>query len=288
MSKMIDLGVCILFYNKLDQTKECIKSFLPSKVPIYILNNGSTEENTLNMESYINEFPHIKMYSDGKNFGVGPGRNYLLKQTNHSWLFFVDNDITIKTENWLENLAKHISYSCGIDAFIPRIFNLRENVFTIKCDLYIDNAELKIVEASSDYTNWFMGGGSIVNRSVYNKFGYYDEHMKVGFEDYEFALRGIKSNNQIVAKNIFDITLDHDHRFSPKVEDKESSKVRYSYELQRKSEERLQELYGVRFTDYKDWLISQKMQITSKHYNKFQVYLFIKRKIKRVYEKVTN
>lgn len=37
----VNLAVCTLFYEKLDQTIECIQSFLPPGVNIYVLNNGS-------------------------------------------------------------------------------------------------------------------------------------------------------------------------------------------------------------------------------------------------------
>lgn len=38
------VAVLVLFFNKLDQTKDCIRSFIPSGQMIYVLNNGSAED----------------------------------------------------------------------------------------------------------------------------------------------------------------------------------------------------------------------------------------------------
>ena len=41
-----DIAIQILFHEKVEQTIECIKSFIPSGKNIYILNNGSSKEST--------------------------------------------------------------------------------------------------------------------------------------------------------------------------------------------------------------------------------------------------
>ena len=45
------VAVLIIFFNKLDQTIECIESFIPSQQPIYVLNNGS-DKKLWNARSY--------------------------------------------------------------------------------------------------------------------------------------------------------------------------------------------------------------------------------------------
>lgn len=278
----LDLGICILFFNKAEQTIECIESFLPSGVPIYLVNNGSNEESTKKMNNYLKFRSNVTMYNPGKNLGVGPGRNYMITRNNHEWMFFVDNDITVKSKNWLYNIERHIRHSRDIDAFIPRVWNLREGNHTMVCNLEIVDSELKVVPSSSDFTNWMMGGCSIVNKKVFVKFGLYDELIKVGFEDYEFALRGIVRDAPPIVKNIYDIELVHDHRYSKVKIDKESTYLRYDLEMQNASAQRIWDLYKVRFSNYEDWLKEQTLQINSRYYNVLKFVFVFKRFMRNV------
>ena len=96
--KKIDLAVCILFYEKLDQTIECIQRFLPSGVNIYILNNGSSPVSRNSLGTFCNGYKQIKIFDSNANLGVAVGRNFLITHTTEEWLLFVDNDIIIRPQ----------------------------------------------------------------------------------------------------------------------------------------------------------------------------------------------
>jgi len=85
----IDLAACISFYEKLDQTKECIRTILPSGVNIYILNNGSSLSAQQALEMFCDGYKQIKILNSDFNLGVGVGKNYLVTHTTEEWLFFV-------------------------------------------------------------------------------------------------------------------------------------------------------------------------------------------------------
>jgi len=260
----IDLAVCILFYEKLDQTIECIQSFLPSGVNIYILNNDSSSSARQALERFCDNYKQIKIFDSDVNLGVGVGRNYLATHTTEEWLLFVDSDITIKTPDWLQKFAQHVLRYPDIEVFIPRLFNIHENRYVSYCSFRIRGWKIHGVEIINDLTNTFPGGASFINRRLFDRLGLYDDKMFVGFEDYELCIRGIRLGNPVKARLIHDIELVHDHRQAKKSEDKKAVLTRYDVRLHEASSNRITEKHNILFgSDWKNWVINQ-VEITIK------------------------
>lgn len=241
-----DLAVCILFYEKLEQTIECIQSFLPSGASIYILNNGSSCSARDEIGKFCDKYKQIKIFDSDKNLGVGVGRNYLINHTNEEWLLFVDSDITMRNSDWVQRFAHHVSQCSDIEVFIPILFNVQENCYSSYAPFRIvgDNVirDKKIV---NDLTNSFPGGASFVNRKLFEQLGLYDDKMFVGLEDYEFCIRGICLGKSVKACLIHDIELVHDHRHTKKTEDKKALLARYDINLIEASYNRIVEKYNL-------------------------------------------
>ncbi len=264
----IDLAVYILFHEKLDQTIESIQSFLPSGVNIYILNNGSSPSARQALGQFCNNYKQIKIFDSDVNLGVGVGRNYLVTHTTEEWLLFVDNDITVKTSDWLQNFAQYLLQYPDIEAFIPRLFNIYENRYVSYCAFRI-RGEIQGVEIINDLTNTFPGGASFINRKLFDRLGLYDDKMFVGFEDYELCIRGIRLGNPVKARLIHDIELVHDHRQAKKSEDKNAVLTRYDVRLIEASSNRITEKHNIIFgNDWKNWVTNQ-VEITLKKNDTF-------------------
>jgi len=111
-----------------------------------------------------------------------------------------------------------------------------------------------------------------VSRKLFDRLGMYDEEMFVGFEDFEFSLRGLKSGQPIKALKIADLVLKHDHRPVVTDEDKRAVRVRYSEERQLQSYQRMKTKHGVKFTDdWTKWLVGQREQLLGGRVDKFRV-----------------
>lgn len=252
---MIDsnIAVCILFYEKAEQTIKCISSFLSSGVPIYVLNNGSSQPATNILNEFCALHEQIKIMDSAVNLGIGGGRNRLITETREEWLFFVDNDITIKTHDWLDKIKQHIKINDSIEAFIPRQYNVHENRYAILDALTLINGRVGYKETTDSVTNWFPGGAAFVRRQLFNRLGLYDDQIFVSLEDYELAIRGIRERHPVNAKLMNDIVLFHDHKCVTADNDRNAVLVRYDIRSLGKSYEHIKKKHNVKFRH--DWIM---------------------------------
>lgn len=259
------IAVCIVFLNKAEQTVETIDSFARSGLPVYVLNNGSAATATEAVKGHCLTYPNVKYLESRENVGCGGGRNILAKQAEEEWLFFVDNDITISGDFWVENLQKHISHSRDIDAFVPRIRNTWDNTWVRPVRLMIQDGKALFLDLSSEFTNVFPGGGSVLNRMTLERLGYYDAEL-MAFEDFEVALRAIVNGRELCVKHIQDIELLHDHRVVHTLEDNQAVRIRYDIDRVGKAHDKVERIYGVSFDkNYAEWLQQQIKDMTEPH-----------------------
>ncbi len=259
----VDLAIMILFHEKVEQTIECLKSFIPSGQKIYVLNNGSSKESVYQLKKFCEEYPQIKILDAGKNLGVGVGRNYLLQNTQEEWSFFVDNDIYVTKNNWLQNFIIHLRNNPDVEVFIPRLFNLHENNYVTYHALEFSDGRINYLLTEDGKLNNFPGGASIINRKLFKRLGFYDNRMFVGLEDFEFVIRGLLNNTPIKAKLVDDIELVHDHRKINKAVDKNAVLVRYNENSIQNSFDRMQSKYpnlNIQH-EWRNWVKEQKISL---------------------------
>lgn len=244
-----NIAIYLLFYEKVDQTIECIKSFLPSGFKIYVMNNNSSDFSRAELGEFCSDYEQVTIFDSETNLGVGVGRNYLIEHTTEKWMFFVDNDITVKTPDWFEKFIKHKTENPDIEVFIPRLYNLHQSSYNNLKPFKIVNNTVYFINTNDSLINSFPGGCSIIDRELFNRIGSYDKEMFIGQEDFEMAIRAILINQPIRAKLIDDIELVHDHRTVTKEEDKTAVKVRYDIDAVENSNKRIYEKYGIIFKD---------------------------------------
>lgn len=257
------VDILILFFNKVDQTISCINSFLPSGQDIYVLNNGSdaTQLKKLQQIFKSNELVHI--LDAGKNLGVSGGRNYLIHQTEASWIFLVDNDITIlQQSDWVGIFNKFIYSNPEVKIVSPILYNVHEQAYSPQLRVNLDNKRMQIVTGNFQVSNSFPGGASIIHRSVFDTYGYFDEMMFVGFEDYEFALRAMLSEKGPLEVHALEtIELIHDHQFQKNSKDKKAVRMRYSEEKMKASYDCLVSKYGIDFEHEWRWWTNKQVAV---------------------------
>lgn len=262
--KKASISVCILFYNKIDQTIECIESFTPSRIPIYVLNNASTPENRESLEILNKKYKQLTIIDSEINLGVSKGRNRLIRETTEDWLFFVDNDIVVKQKyTWPYRFLLAMKSEVDADAYMPLLFNKHENRIVDHRYLAIENGYTVVIDPPQQYTNIFPGGASIISRDYFNKIGLYAEEMFVGYEDFEMTLRALRKRQLVKAVKWHSVFLVHDHRYSSNVEDAESAAVRYSENKISISEKYVADTYNVKFHgDWRGWAREQESLLT--------------------------
>lgn len=254
-----DIGVMILFHEKVEQTIECVKSVLPANVNIYILNNNSSAASRNRLGQFCKDYQRINIFDSEVNLGVGVGRNYLLSHTTERWLLFMDNDIIVNTDDWFEKINSYIDRYTDIEAFIPRLFNIHENSYVSYNKLTIENKKVYHQPLTGEFTNVFFGGASFVSRNLFERLGFYDDKIFIELEDFEFAIRGIYHNSPVRAMLISDIELVHDHRKVSAVHDKKAVLNRYNMSNGEKSLNRIAEKYKdlVFVHEWRPWVSAQ-------------------------------
>lgn len=259
------VDVLILFFNKVDQTIECISSFLPSGQHIYVLNNGSGEEQLKKLKQYFQDEQQVHILDAGKNLGVSGGRNFLIQHTTAQWLLSVDNDIFIKPiQKWIELFEQFLIQHSDAKVICPQIFNVHEQAYSKQLLVKLANNEVSIETGDYTITNCFPGGASIIHRSIFETYGFFDEEMFVGFEDYEFAIRAMLSEHgELKAYHMSKIEFIHDHQFQKSSSDKEAVRQRYNEDKLKASYQRLVSKFNIVFEhDWQWWTRKQVEDMT--------------------------
>lgn len=259
------IAILIVFFNKAGQTIDCIKSFLPSDVPVYVFNNGSDKHQWLLIRNTFKNNPQVNFFSAYKNSGPAVARNELIKRSTEDWLFFADNDITVENKNWYGEFEK-IVLANHPDVICPVLFNIHENEFA-KHPKFILNDDGSIeLDYNSYNSNYFPSGASIVNRKIFDEFGMFDDRLH-GFEDYEYAIRLLKSGKKISIVEVGNIRLNHAHIFQKAKKDKLAAKERYDMERLEKSFGWIEKKHQVTFDhNWQWWTNKQRNDMTNKNH----------------------
>ncbi len=259
------IAVFILFFNKLEETKRCIESFLPSGVVVHILNNGSDPALWRKLRTKFSAFRQCKFYEVETNRGPAQGRNFLIDATGEEWIFLVDNDITLKqTNTWMETFEKLVAANPAVNVICPELYNVHECQVAKHPRFQINGNRVLLNYTSSAAANYFPSGAAIVKRDVFSRFKLFD-HDLFAFEDYEFAIRVLKHGDRSL--NILDtseITLVHNHRFQKKAIDKRAVRERYNEVKLDQSFMWIQHKHNVVFEhDWRWWTRKQVKEMTS-------------------------
>lgn len=272
-----NLAVCVLFFEKLDQTIECIQSFLHPGINIYILNNGSSISTSEKLKNIYNSYKQIKFFDSRINLGVAGGRNYLIDHTSEEWLLFVDSDIVVNTPDWLQKLRHYIVSYPEVEAFVPKIYKYPENKYATRWSIKIEENRIILDKNIEErLTNCFPGGASLINRNLFTRLGRYDDKMFTGFEDFEICIRAIYSKNPVKAQKIQDVELVHKHLPVDNRRDKNAVLARYDFNKLQLSYNRIVEKYNLFFDDsWKEYANTQINQILRK--NSFSIKKLLRR-----------
>ena len=223
----------------------------------------------------------VIFFHSEENLGPAKGRNKLISCTREEWLFFIDNDITIKPEKeWRSVFLRFVKENPSVQVICPALFNVHENSFCVHPKFNLNGDEVSLLYSQNSVTNYFPSGASIVKRTIFEKYGLFDDDL-FAFEDYEFAVRlACISPNELQSYSLDEITLIHDHRFQKNSIDKNAVKERYNKEKLRQSFLLMTEKNGVRMNH--DWEWWSKKQIDDM--TKTKKGAIIKRAIRKVFK----
>ena len=272
------IAVCIIFFEKVEQTIECISSAITNQVNVYVLNNNSTVAATILIKAKFKDFDNVIFFESPINLGPAKGRNFLIENCSEQWLFFLDNDIVIKTKNWYQHAINFTETHKDVEVFIPKLFNVHENSWANFHEYKLVDNLIQGNIAKAKQTNCFPGGASIVNKSLFLRLGNYSNNITV-LEDYEFSIRGIMTSFPINALLIHNIELIHTHKYSKIKSDIKATKIRYAKEQYTLAEKYIEQKYNVVFNSgWSIWVHAQlELMVYKSVFKKIKNYLLIYR-----------
>lgn len=248
-----DLEVCVIFFNKAEQTIECLASLRDARVSTVVLDNGSAPAARDAVLRATAAFERVRFVDAGENLGCARGRNRLLAETNAPWLLFVDNDITIVTPDWLERFRAHARKQPDAEVLAPQMYNVHHGSYQTHFNVVFGDTRAWL-EPSDDaeLTNLFPGGASFIRRSLFDRLGHYDAEME-GFEDWDLAFGAARAGDPVRCRWIADIELRHEHRRAQAMEDRDSVWIRYPEDGPARLRARILERHGVVFDAERRW-----------------------------------
>lgn len=193
------LGVLILNWNGLSDTRECLNSLLPAPdwSVIYVVDNGSRDDSVKTLKSEFGS--QIKLIETGANLLFAGGNNFGINvalQEGCDAILLLNNDTILEAET-LPNLLI-AAYRNPDKLLCPKILyaserdklwyaggiwkggriahrGIREN----------DNGQYDVEQV----TDWGTGCALWIPRSVIEKNGVLDDEFKLYYEDVEYCLR---------------------------------------------------------------------------------------------------
>jgi glycosyltransferase involved in cell wall biosynthesis len=172
------LSVVIPYYNMGKYIRECVESVKACTWPdveILIVNDGSTETESLELLKQMEQIKGVKVLSK-PNEGLADTRNYGALNASGDWLAFLDADDKVAPDYYEKTL---------------KVLKQYENVFFAGCFVqYFSESQRKWMTYTpqppySLVHNPVNSSGLVYKRAAFLKAGLNDKKVDYGLEDYE-------------------------------------------------------------------------------------------------------
>lgn len=201
------ISVVIPIYNTASYLRQCIESILKQTYKdfeILLVDDGSTDTSKDICLEYQSKYDNIR-YLYKENSGVSSTRNYGIDNAKGRWIFFIDSDDFLLSDNVFEILIDVVNED---ETNIP-VFNFRyiyddKEKDGSKFDLSsINDKEIIMNIVSGRQSKSFFGQmfraswGKMFDKEILDKYNIrFDEKMYIG-EDAIFLLDYFKVNNNL-------------------------------------------------------------------------------------------
>lgn len=209
---------------------------------IIIVENNSVEKETfVYYETLKNRYPNVRILTWKKEFNYSAINNFAVREAQGEYLLFLNNDVEIITENWLEEMLQLCQQKdvgmVGAKLYYPDdtiqhagvVVGLGGVAAHVLCKLPRDAegymGRLRCVQEISAVTAACM----MVKTSVFKAVGGFDEELKVAFNDIDLCMKVRKYGVKIVFTPYAE--LYHYESKSRGMEDTPEKQLRFSREV---------------------------------------------------------
>ena len=215
---------------------------------IILIENGSTEKELFDYYETLKADSRVRILYWDKGFNFSAINNYGVREAKGDYLLFLNNDIEIKTPDWLEEMLSNFQRNEGIGAVgvrllypdttiqhagvIIRLGGIAGHAFSrMDCENtgYFGRAVIK-----QDLTA-VTAACMMTSREVFSKVGGFEETLAVAFNDVDLCLKIRKAGYRIIydpeVTHIHYESLSRGHETdSPEKQKRFDSEKRYMYD----------------------------------------------------------
>lgn len=187
------ISIIIPCYNQAEFLNECLQSVLDQTFQNWeciIINDGSSDNTEEIATNWVEKDPRFQ-YFRTDNTGVSAARNVGIEKSKAEWILPLDGDDKIANQ-YLEFGSNEMKKNVDIIYCNAEYFGEKTGAFVLP---YFDKNEL-LLENSLFCTGFFK-------KAIFEKTGGFDENMKDGYEDWEFWIRYLYTQNrEIIVKKL--------------------------------------------------------------------------------------
>lgn len=197
------INIIILNWNSSKDTLELIHSIFDSNFKEYriiIVDNNSDIENKNIIKQFINKYTNIRLILNNNNAGYTGGNNigynYIAENQLDGNILIINPDIRIQKDT-LFKLNKTMDNNIGI--VTCSAFN--KNKHKLYDYIKLSGLQQKWLETkkSTIETDYAAGSCMLLNRSLIDDIGLFDDKFFLYWEEVDLAFRTIKNNYKILS-----------------------------------------------------------------------------------------
>ena len=183
------ISIIVPCYNQAEFLDECLQSVLDqtfSDWECIIVNDGSPDNTEAVAKKWLEKDARF-LYFKKDNGGVSAARNLGIENAKAEWILPLDGDDKI-AKQYLEFASNEMQKDADIIYCNAEYFGEKTGAFVLP---YFDENEI-LLENPFFCTAFFK-------KSIWENIGGFDENMKDGYEDWEFWIRYVYSQNREIA-----------------------------------------------------------------------------------------
>lgn len=122
------ISVVTLTHNKLDYTRICLASLLRTTWrpwELVVVDNGSTDGTGAWLASFREEAGalgvDVRVVRNAGNVGCSTARNQGIEEARGEWVVFVDNDVALRSADWLRGLTDCVGSAPDVGIAGPKL-----------------------------------------------------------------------------------------------------------------------------------------------------------------------
>lgn len=190
--------VIILNWNRRQDTLDCLTAISRSSyqsLKITVVDQGSSDGSA---KAIRHTFPDVRIINTGQNLGFARGMNIGIRAglvQNDNYFLLLNND-TIAHPDMITHLMSHVEPTVGVLAPAifyadapDRIWSTGGGIHPLLMEITGNHGRNQPLPSKPIERDFLSGCAMLVQRSVFDRIGLFDERFFMYYEDLDFCLR---------------------------------------------------------------------------------------------------